>query len=157
MKRFAVLALLVTVTLAGCVSTRPGMSYVAPDITAADAALLAADAVEHLRVSLPPAHTTVVLEPPTTHDVVTPVLVERLRAAGYGLVLVEPQGGRAEEAKTANGVKVRYLVSPMQHGVLLRLQYKDVEAARFYPRGSDGNLVQSVPFMVRIAGQGVSQ
>jgi len=44
------------------------------------------------------------------------------------------------------------LVSPLDSGVLLRLQYEGVEAARFYPRAASGALTIGAPFTVREAG-----
>lgn len=160
MKRIA-LCFLLGAALAGCSTVRPSMSYVAPEVTASDATVLAADAAEHLAPALPPAHTTLVLDPPVTkqNDVMTPAMIEQLRATGYGVVQVEPN--RAKDAPPVEGVPLRYLVSPLQAGVLMRLQYQGVEAARFYPRATDGSLVESAPFTVRQAGQqataGVSQ
>ena len=88
----------------------------------------------------------------------TPAMVEQLRATGYGVVEAPRNPGK--DAPPVEGVPLRYLVSPLQAGVLMRLQYRGVEAARFYPRSTDGSLVEAAPFTVRQAGQqtaGVSQ
>lgn len=151
MKRIAIYILL-GATFAGCTTVRPSMSYVAPEITANDAQMLAVDAAQWLSRPLPPARTTLVLNAPATpqSDVMTPVLTEQLRATGYGVVQVSSQqrGNTPPE-----GVTVRYLVSPLRAGILMRLQYQNVEAARFYQRGTDGSLVGAAPFTVREAGQ----
>lgn len=159
MKRIAI-CILVGSALAGCASVRPTMSYVSPEVTANDARVLAADAAEHLAQPLPPARTTIVLDPPASRqdDVMTPAMVEQLRATGYGVVEAPRNPGK--DAPPVEGVPLRYLVSPLQAGVLMRLQYQGVEAARFYPRSTDGSLVEAAPFTVRQAGQqtaGVSQ
>lgn len=156
MKRIA-LCILVGATLAGCSTTRPSMSYVAPEVTANDATVLAADAAEHLAPALPPARTTLVLDPPASqqNDVMTPAMIEQLRATGYGVVQVEPN--RPKDAPQIEGVPLRYLVSPLQAGVLMRLQYQGIEAARFYPRATDGSLVEAAPFTVRQTGQHTAQ
>jgi len=144
--------MLLASALAGCASMRPSMSFVAPEITAPDAAKLAADAAQWLAKPLPPARTTIVLDPPASSrqgDVMTPAMVEQLRASGFGVVQV-PKG---KDAPTPQGVPVRFLVSPLDTGVLMRLQYQGVEAARFYPRSTSGALVEAAPFTVREAGQ----
>ncbi len=58
-------SLLVASALAGCATTRPSMSYVAPEVTAGDATVLAADAAAWLATPLAPAHTTIILDPRT--------------------------------------------------------------------------------------------
>lgn len=153
MKRIAI-CFLVGSALAGCTTMRPTMSYVTSEVTVNDAKVLATDAAKHLALPLPPARTTIVLDPPASRqdDVMTPAMVEQLRATGYGVVLIEPN-----RPKDANGVPLRYLVSPLQTGVLMRLQYQGVEAARFYPRSTDGSLLnEAAPFTVRQAGQQVA-
>lgn len=154
MKRIA-LCILLGSALAGCTTVRPTMSYVAPEVTASDAAKLAADAAHWLATPLPPANTTIVLDPPASTaqqgDVMTPAMVEQLRATGYGVVQVPRQ--QAKAAPPPEGVPVRYLVSPLSTGVLMRLQYQGIEAARFYPRSTDGSLVEATPFTVREASQ----
>lgn len=154
MKRLAI-CILVGAALSGCASVRPSMSYVAPEVTASDASKLAADAAHWLAKPLPPAQTTIVLDPPASSaqqsDVMTPAMLEQLRATGYGVVQVPRQQGK--DTPPLEGVPVRYLVSPLDTGVLMRLQYQGVEAARFYPRSTDGSLVEAAPFTVREAGQ----
>ncbi|EGJ6041346.1 TPA: conjugal transfer protein TrbH [Escherichia coli] len=142
-----VLALLVS----ACASTRPTMSFVASEVTASDATVLAKDTATYLADPLPPAKTTVVLDPPANKsaDVMTPALIDALRAAGYGVVEADRQNG----PKAGEGTPVRYLVSPLENGVLLRLQYLGTEASRFYPRTASGALVSAGPFTVRGAAQ----
>lgn len=146
-------SLLLASTLAGCITARPSMSYVAPEITANDARVLAADAAIQLSRPLPPAKTTILLDPPPSsqNDVMTPAMIEQLRATGYGVV--NANASPDKNAPPVEGVSVRYLVSPLASGVLMRLQYQGVEAARFYPRGTDGALVEAAPFTVRESGQ----
>ncbi|EPN2681283.1 conjugal transfer protein TrbH [Escherichia coli] len=142
-----VLALLVS----ACASTRPTMSFVAPTVTANDASVLAKDTAAYLADPLPPAKTTVVLDPPTNSsaDVMTPALTTALREAGFGVVEADRQSG----PKAGEGTPVRYLVSPLENGVLLRLQYLGTEASRFYPRTASGALVSAGPFTVRESGK----
>lgn len=142
------LALVAALVLSACATSRPSMSYVAKEVTAADAQILAADAVAHLADPLPPAHTTLVLDPPATatQDVLTEAMVSALRARGYGVTLVDPKIGTASDHETP----LRYLASPLDQGVVLRLQYQGIEASRFYPRATDGKLLSNgAPFTVR--------
>jgi hypothetical protein len=139
MKRVIALSLL----LSACATTRPGMSYVTPglSLSKSDAATLANDTVQYLSGAFPPAKNTLVLDTPKGDDALTPLLMAQLRSAGFGVI----------EAERGIGVRIRYLVSPLDKGVVLRLQYLTVEAARFYPRGAGGNLLLTAPFTVKEA------
>jgi hypothetical protein len=148
LKAFATCALLGAL-LGGCTNMRPSESYVPPNIAASDAAKLATDTTAWLVEALPPAHTTVIIDPPTYNpqdDVLTPAIMQSLREAGYGVIELEENA-----LSLPNGVVVRYLVSPITDGLILRLQYKNIEAARIYARGDDGALGSTAPFTVRSA------
>lgn len=143
-------ALAFALLLSACATTRPTMSYVSPELTDNDAAVLAGDTARHLADRLPPAKSTVVLDPPAGQsDVMTAALLAKLREAGYGVVEADRQAG----PKQGEGTPVRYLVSPLENGVVLRLQYLGIEASRFYPRTANGALLSSGPFTVRGAAQ----
>ncbi|WP_244149732.1 conjugal transfer protein TrbH [Xenorhabdus eapokensis] len=137
--------------MSACVTTRPSMSYVAPEITAKDAQVLATDAVSHLENPLPPARTTVSLDPPISNaqpDVLTPALLAALRMRGYGVTITDRKTGRV----AGKAMLLRYLASPFESGVIMRLQYLGIEASRFYPRATDGTLLlNGAPFTVREA------
>lgn len=145
---FALAALAV---LCACATTRPSMSYVAPELTPGDAAVLASDTATHLAEPLPPAKSTVVLDPPAGQraDALTPALLSALRGAGYGVIEADRRVG----PQAGEGTPVRYLVSPLENGVVLRLQYLGTEASRFYPRTVNGTLEAAGPFTVRESGQ----
>lgn len=143
------LALILLLSLAGCAALRPGASYVAPGISATDAKVLASDAVDYLAGALPAARTTVVLDAAPS-DVLRPALIADLRATGFG---VRPLDQSTQEARQSEGVPVRYVVSQLEGGVVMRLHYRGTEAARFYRRGNDGALSISGPFTVRETGQ----
>jgi type IV secretion system protein TrbH len=147
MARLLLIAPLAAALLLSACVTRPGMSYVAPTVTASDAQTLARDTVDYLADPLPPARTTLVLDPPAAkdHDALTAAMLPALRARGYGVTLIDPQTGKVGGA----GVPLRYLASPLDSGVLLRLQYQGIEASRYYPRGSNGQLLPGAPFTVR--------
>ncbi|WP_227650638.1 hypothetical protein [Klebsiella pneumoniae] len=59
----------------------------------------------------------------------------------------------ANFATVPAGVPLRYIASPLDSGVLLRLQYQGIEASRYYPRGSNGQLLPGAPFTVRGGAQ----
>jgi len=46
-------------------------------------------------------------------------------------------------------VPLRYLVSRLDDGIVLHLQYRNIEASRFYSRAVDGRLMPAAPFAVR--------
>ncbi|MBD8483925.1 conjugal transfer protein TrbH [Pseudomonas coleopterorum] len=144
----ALVPLAAAVLLSACATSRPSMSYVAPEVTAADAQTLAADTVAYLSDPLPPARTTLVLDPPThaKHDALTVAMLNALRARGYGVSIVDPKTG----VPAGQGTPLRYLASPLYSGMVLRLQFQGVEASRFYPRTASGKLVPAdADFMVR--------
>ena len=133
--------------LSSCVTSRLTMSYVEQTVTASDAQTLASDTVTYLADPLPPARTTIVLDPPAAkdQDALTTAMLSELRARGYGVMLVDPQTGKAGGV----GVPLRYIASSLDSGILLRLQYQGIEASRYYPRGSNGQLQSGAPFTVR--------
>lgn len=141
MRAFAIL--IVALLLAGCATTRPGASFVTPEITAPDSVVLAADTTDYLRTIYPAANTTLALEAPADKaaNALTPALNVALRDAGFAVL---EAAGNAQE-----GQRIRYLVSLLDHGVALRLQYQGVEATRFYHRDTNGGLVAAAPFTVR--------
>ncbi|EJD3148822.1 conjugal transfer protein TrbH [Salmonella enterica] len=142
------LPLFAALVLSACATSRPSMSYVAAEVTSSDARTLAADAVAYLADPLPPAHTTLVLDPPAAsgQDVLTPAMLAALRARGYGVTVADAKTGAA----AGKGTPLRYLASPLDSGVVMRLQYLGVEASRFYPRTTNGQLLSNgAPFIVR--------
>lgn len=151
MKRIT-LCILVGSALAGCAPVRPSMSYVAPTVTAHDAQVLAADAAQWLAGPLPPAQTTIVIEPPAAGqtDVMTQAMTNHFRATGYGVVQAPPRPPK--NAPLPKGVTLRYLVSALNSGVLLRLQYQGAEATKYYARSARGALIEAGPFTVRQGG-----
>jgi hypothetical protein len=150
----ALQAAVVSAVLTGCAMLPSrSTSYVSARITApADARLVADDAASYLTHPLPPAQTTLVLDPPqrVQGNGMTPTFEAALRSMGYAVT--ELSRKPSPTAKPPKGVPLRYLVSPLDSGVLLRLQYEGVEAARFYPRAGNGALTIGAPFTVREAG-----
>lgn len=155
MRRFRIaLVCLAAAMLAGCVASSTA-SYVTTGLSEADAQTLAADVATHLRSALPAARSTLALQPTGATDAFTPVLAEKLRAAGYGVAASAEATHGGDGAQPAAGqtreIVLRYLVSPFDAGVVLRLQYQGVEASRFYSRTAGGALGAGSPFTVRSA------
>lgn len=134
--------------LCGCATKRPTQSFVDPHITSNDAQMLAQDSADHLADLLPPARVTLVLDPPAkiSHDSLTVTMFSALRKKGYGIATID---SKTQSSSDTESVHLRYLASTLDSGILLRLQYQNIEAARYYPRASDGQLLIGTPFMVR--------
>ncbi len=149
------LPVLAALALSACATSRPSMSYVAPEVTASDARTLATDAVDFLADPLPPAKTTLLLDPPAVRqgaapDVLTPAITDSLRARGYGLAVVVDD---RPASKDVQAIPFRYLASPLDNGIVLRLQFKGQEATKLYPRTTAGTLLTNGPFLLREVGQ----
>lgn len=133
----------VALLLGGCVSFGARSSYVEA-VTPADAPVLAADIARFVSGRLPAASTTVALDEPDggpTGDSLTPVLRDELRRIGFG---VADAGQKAPGAHA-----LRYLVTPLDPGVLVRLQVDRTTASRLWLRNSAGRLQTGSPFTVR--------
>jgi len=148
MRIWILIVLLPCLVLAACArSPRPAMSYVSSKVTSAEINTLVTDATNYLYGSLPPAQTTVLLAPTKsrTATALSTALAEQLRATGYGVI----ESDTGERINAAHVVPLRYLVSRVDDGIVLHLQYHDIEASRFYPRTADGGLMLLAPFTVR--------
>jgi len=142
------IVLLSCLVLAACArSPRPAASYVSSKVTPAEMDILVADATRYLYGALPPAKTTVLLAPAKsrTATVLSTALAEQLRATGYGVI----ESDTREHINDPHVVPLRYLVSRLDDGIVLHLQYRNIEASRFYPRIADGGLMPAAPFAVR--------
>jgi len=142
------IVLLSCLVLAACArSPRPAVSYVSSKVTPVEIATLVADTTRYLYAALPPAHTTVQLVPAKSRAAATlsTVLAEQLRITGYGVI----ENDTREHINDPHVVPLRYLVSRLDDGIVLHLQYRNIEASRFYPRTADGGLALAAPFSVR--------
>lgn len=133
---------------AGCATSRPTMSYVAPELTTADATVIATDVIDYLSRELPPGRTVLTLDPPP-QDVIGPQLINRLPQKGFGLGFVDPDDKTADRSE----MLLRYVVVPLDSGFVVRLQYQGREASRFYNRTTDGDLIPISRFAVREAAK----
>lgn len=129
--------------LGGCAGVGPRSSYVEA-VAPADAPVLAADIAGFVAERLPAAATTLALDAPAgamSNDSLTPVLRGELRRIGFGV---------ADAGQQAPGAHpLRYLVTPLDAGLLVRLHVDRTTASRLWLRNSAGTLQAGSPFTVR--------
>jgi hypothetical protein len=110
-----------------------------------NAEVLADGMATFVALRVPVASRTVVLDPTLADQAgnsLTPAVTAALRRRGFAL---------AEDGQTvAAGVHhLRYLVTPLDNGDLVRLTLDDVtEGSRYFVRNSAGGLQSGGPFMV---------
>lgn len=142
--------LIISLVITAC-ATSGTTSFVAKEITQVDAEILTNDIISYLEKPLPPASTTLILEAPSQKqgqaDVLTPLLIEKLRVHGYGVTEIKAKTDSAQTEE--KGTTLRYLAFPFRNGIVLRLQYEQNEASRYYPRDTAGSLITEHPFTVR--------
>ena len=113
-----VLPLIAAVSLAACALWNfLGTSYVGQVATPADARALADGMVEFVAVRLPAASSTVVLDPTPADqasNALTPAFVAALRDRGFAVA-------DGQQADTAGAHHIRYLVTPLDSGDLVRV------------------------------------
>ncbi len=134
-------------SLTGCQTARPNASQVTVNLPSAESAQLSGDAANFLAQQLPAARTTLVLATGITGTIantVSPAMIAALRSKGYGIAFSDPA-----PTPGTNAVRLRFLVSRMDNGVLLRLRYGSSDASRFYLRTTGQGLVAVSPFSVR--------
>lgn len=97
-------------------------NYVAPEVNRDEAEKIARDMARFLSVQLPPAKTTIELDPSSTsfHDILFNELVWR----GFGVV----------EHAEDDAVQLRYFVTILDAGIVVRMKYSQQVAGRFYNR-----------------------
>lgn len=138
------LLLIIPPFLAAC-ALGPGGSYVSRLGTPADAQVLAASMVEFVATKLPAASSAVVLDPTPSGQAgnpVTPAFVAALRDRGFAVA-------DDRQARTAGAYRIRYLVTPLDNGDLVRVSIDGrAEASRFFVRNSAGRLQVGGPFTV---------
>lgn len=135
--------LVLLLLLAGCASTS-GSWVDGNSFAAADTATLASDMTTFVKTVLPPGSSTLVLDPPPSEQAsneLTPVFADSLRQAGFAVA----------PAATPEAYRIRYLVTPLDGGTLVRLTVGGTQAARLFVRDSSGGLQARGPFMVREA------
>jgi hypothetical protein len=139
------LVLLAASLLGGCALGSSG-SYVANLRAPADAQVLASGMVDFVAAELPAASSTISLDPTPSgqqKNALTPALLRDLRQRGFAIA----DGNQADQAGIHH---LRYLVTPLEGGVLVRLSIDDrTQAARFFAPNTAGSLQAGGPFMVR--------
>lgn len=146
MKATIILAAVAALGLAGCANMQPiTASYVAP-VALTDTAPLVAGITGFVGDHVPAGQSTLLLEPPPADqqaNALTPALTTALRTRGYAI---------AADAKAAPAAHhVRYLVTPLLNGLLVRVNIDQVEGSQFFVRDTAGQLVASAPMAVRSA------
>jgi hypothetical protein len=144
-------AILLLLSLAGCAAVQakfaeinakstPG-SYVAPEITKADVDEAAMDMAQFLSAQLPAAKTTLDLQASTNK--LHPKLLDQLRIRGFGIVQSK------EQFEHQGAIMIRYMVTPLDNGVLVQLRYGRHIATRYLSRSNDGRLSFNNRYAVR--------
>jgi hypothetical protein len=144
MGRFG-LVLLASASLISC-AIGPDSSYVGELSAPGDAQILAAGMVEFVSTQLPAGSSTIALDPTPADqagNALTPAFAAALRRRGFAI-------GDNGQAATPTRHRLRYWVTPLDNGDLVRLSIDDrTEASRFFVRNSRGGLQAGGPFMVR--------
>lgn len=119
-------------------------SYVAPEISRSDVDEITRDMSQFLMNQLPAAKTTLELEP--LKNPLHAKLLDQLARKGFGIVESKPQTEPQE-------IQLRYLVTHLDRGLLVRLRYQNKEASRFYDRTVDGRLSLNTSYTIREAAK----
>lgn len=114
------------------------MDYVSPEVSLEESRKITSDMALFLADQLPPARTTIDLVPATSqfHE----MLATELAWRGFGV-----SAGMAEDT-----IQLRYLVTILDSGIVVRMKYQDRMAGRFYRRG---NQLMGGVYAVREAGK----
>src|SRR5687768_3824559 len=118
-------------------------SYVTQQITIEDGEAVAADMAAFLASQLPPAHTTLELEP--SDSLFHEGLIVELTTKGFGVIQHPAEPDQA-------AVPLRYFVTTLDGGLLVRMKYSHKMAGRYYPQTPTG-LSFGNAFAVREATQ----
>lgn len=150
MRRSLMLSVLVVAAaLTGCTMT-PTASYVT-EVSPNDAKVLAGSIADFLGQSLPPAGTVLALQPPQdsqANNPLTPALSRALRSSGFGVAELTK-----DTRAPVGSHPVRYLVTPMYNGVLVRVRYDRTNVTRWFARNANGSLQPTSPYSVQRGGQ----
>jgi hypothetical protein len=138
------LTLLVMITLSGC-AIGPNTSYVEELQQPTDAEALATAMAEFVSMRLPGAPGVLELDPTPSDqasNALTPAFASALRRCGFTV-------GSDNQPLSANTHRIRYLVTSLDNGVLVRLMIDGTtEGSRFLARNDGGILQPCGPFTV---------
>ena len=143
MRRFAFA--LALPLLAGCATMTPMPSYVSVT-NAGDVSGVVPAIAGYVSTKLPTS-SRVLVEAPATGgwDPVTPALINELRSRGFAV---------ADAQHPGNAHMIGYAVSPLDSGVLVRIQIDGADgASQFLARDTKGELQPGGPYTVREASR----
>ncbi|MGE5516190.1 MAG: hypothetical protein ACM31D_10255 [Bacteroidota bacterium] len=126
-----------SLALAGCAVPSNTDSWVEGNVSSADAQVLADAVVRVAKQRLPPASTTLVLAPAgTTSSPLPEVIAEGLRKAGFAL---------ASAPQTDKIHPLRYMVTPFDGRMLLRVTVDTMTTAQVFAPDGKGQLAPASP------------
>ncbi|MBC7907090.1 MAG: hypothetical protein H7Y60_10135 [Rhodospirillaceae bacterium] len=132
-----VLLIAATMALAGCASPSKTESWVEGNISVADAQSLADTVVRIAKQRLPPASSTITLAPTGTAASPLPEMIaDGLRTSGFALAPLEP---------TDKAHQLRFMVSPFEGQMLLRVTVDSMTTAQIFAANANGQLVPVSP------------
>ena len=138
------LALLAMTLVAGC-AVGPNTSYVGELRQPTDSEAVATAMAEFVSMSLPGAPGALMLDPTPSDqasNALTPAFASALRRCGFTI------GGSSQPLR-GNTHRIRYLVTPLDSGVLARLTIDGTtEGSQFLARNAGGILQPGGPFTV---------
>lgn len=103
---------------------KPSGSYVAPEISQSESEEIARDMARFLAVRLSPAKTTIELD--SSMSMFHEILFNELAWRGFGVIEHTSEDGDA--------VALRYFVTTLDTGIVIRMKYDRQVAGRFYNR-----------------------
>jgi hypothetical protein len=138
------LGLLAAISVSGC-AIGPNTSYVGTIGQPVDGEAVATAMAEFVSMSLPGAPGVLLLDPTPSDqasNALTPSFASALRRCGFTI-------GGGSQSLDGNAHRIRYLVTPLDSGVLARLTIDGTtEGSRFFARNSGGSLQPGGPFTV---------
>lgn len=140
-------SLLMMSSMAGCAMTGGHQGSWIEPLTVKEARGLASEVTKLLQERVPPAKTLLVVEPAQRKARFEVELEAALHGAGYALAL--------PNSEVQSGHRVRYRVSTLDGGILLRLELDDIEISRWYGLDEEGRLVAVTPFTIGESEQGL--
>ncbi len=151
MKLTRISAIVMCLSMTGCATFANLVGQNAPKtatssyveaISLSDADIVARDMADFLSNQFASAKTTIELEP--MNNEFHARLLAHLKSRGFGIVETGPELG-------ATGL--RYAVTQLDEGIILRMKYQGKEASQFYPRRQGGTLALNNVYTVREAAK----
>jgi uncharacterized lipoprotein YajG len=112
-------------------------TFILKGISDSDSTEISQDIAQYMANQYPAAKTTIELD--VVNNLLHKKLQEQLTRRGFGI-------GASPEA-----VQLRYYVTALDTGLLVRMRYQYKVASRYYPRATDGRLSMQSRFTVREA------